>query len=181
MGVLSIQVAGRYVTPNRDFILAAKHDPTFSTQKYLASSAAVLAERIWPYLESLEPGFPLLVCPLPSKYRRRFGGQYVAGELAWYLAQELRALLEVDSHGILEVLPVELLRFRLWESGQAGQDGKARRRVRKMELISCVVSPNLLLVDDVITTGSTFRSAVSVFKTRGDFHFLGAALGGVRR
>lgn len=104
-------------------------------------------------------GEPLCVVPAPSRWQRRHAGQLVAAKLAVGAARDLEA-------PVIDVLRTRRLRPRLPQWGRLSKRRYAvanfSERAKKRFGIRCVSDMrgwNVIIVDDVVTTGATASGA----------------------
>ncbi len=145
-----------YRGAGRKVVLAMKHSRSYYYQQLPFFFGAVAGK-------SLAASFPrpVLVCPAPSTFR--FGKTAIsstAGRLAAGITSSLvGAGVEARLSGLLELKP--------GSKKQAGRrfEERIRGRTGSMRIASKAdfdFSGEILLVDDVITTGATIREAVRV-------------------
>jgi ComF family protein len=168
---------GVYQGRMRDAIHALKYDRIYPIARGLGSRVAAAIAGI-----SGEAPSEMLVVPVPlhrSKYRQRGFNQ------ARLLAREaLRFLGKSHPEWHLTLAPGTLMRLRMTES-QAGLSSRQRRQnVRGAFSVSdkaAVDGRHILLIDDIMTTGATARSAAQALLRAGAKSVWVATLARARR
>lgn len=175
---LSGWALGQYANELRDLVLAAKHRRWVRLDGWLEAAGwnlgqelvreGALAGRHPPSLRvrasPTEPTPPLSlsshqlaprvsVVPIPSGWRRQWNGMLITPTIATGVTTALRA------GGITAEL-VPALRLGWFEHSQRGGTKGQRRHLRPMTL-QTAVSGAVVLVDDVVTTGTTLLSALA--------------------
>lgn len=141
----SLRVLGRHEGVLRRLVLVAKDAPE-------GGAGRILTDLMGEVARFLPPGGVFV--PVPPRWRRRFGGRDLPRALA-------RALAEASGGRVLRALR----RVRL-RPAQAGLGAAERRgnlvgamRARPASPRRDAWDPGLVLVDDVVTTGSTLVEA----------------------
>ncbi|WP_122820069.1 ComF family protein [Varibaculum vaginae] len=156
VGVNQVWTQSLYQGQARGVVLAMKHSRSYYYQQLPFFFGAVAARSLAAHVQC-----PVLVCPAPSTFRiGKTSISSTAGRLAAGLAAGL------ISQGVNTRLS-GLLQFKVGAKKQAGRSFQERVRGRAgcMQLGSQAdldFSEEVLLVDDVITTGATIREAVRV-------------------
>lgn len=179
-GLLPVWALGTYQGPLRSMLVSWKNGkredlaPTFA-------EAARRAGRLWA--EQLSPAEhgtidnsgSLLVLPAPSGWQRRLRGQMVtpilADGVAAGVAEALRARTNASGSSAPFILSADILRRPL-ASGPAHQSGRSAQgrrsaRAQPPQVRAQVRGLSILLVDDVVTTGSTLGSCVRALDAAG--------------
>lgn len=170
-GSLSGVAIGDYCERLRRIVLAAKHDPRRNLSAWLYTAGAQLGSTV--SIGNQET--PITVIPIPSGLTRRWRGMLVTPILAKGVASGLRRT------GV-EARCQRVLAMKLSARTQSGKNREQRRRRRNVfRLRQTPTSRTCLLVDDVITTGTTIREAVSILEREGYGVIAVAAVGIVRR
>jgi predicted amidophosphoribosyltransferase len=149
---------GRYAGARRRAIIAMKDRGRTDLLAPLSRSLAVGVHRLlqWGLLD-----VPLTIVPAPTRSwsARQRGGDPVT---------RLATLATADHPGITVV---RALRMKAWARDSAGLDSAARERniagrvlLTRRRLPPC---GELLLVDDIVTTGATARESVRVLQAAG--------------
>jgi predicted amidophosphoribosyltransferase len=147
-GGLEVFAAGYYRGPLRRAVLDLKHGARTSSVPALAE----LMQRAW------RGRLPDALVPIPPEpRRRRLRGLSVPG----LLAEELGCRLGVPARSDL------LVPARLLASQKNLSRGERRENVRGGFRTGAVGGLDLLLVDDVMTTGSTLAEAARVLRAAG--------------
>lgn len=153
---LRLVTLGDYKGTLRKLVIAAKHDRKRDLTQWLELCGFTLGEA-W-----LKHGFctfqpteenPVHVVPAPSQWTRAWQGMLVTPAICDGFG---KALMQND----VPVLVAPVLHQR-WGSTQAGLSGAERQRRRKRAITARVPlsGSNCVLVDDVVTTGSTMIAA----------------------
>ncbi len=176
--VLPVWSLTEYLAAPRQIILAWKNHGRLDLSPLLATLLAVAAEELMPLVaaagatdQDAPMGQQLVVVPMPSSAanRRRRGGRQPVLELAHGVTAGLQ------SAGINAVVADALVQRR----GVRDQVGLSRRQ-RQQNLQRALALRNgttlgshqlVLLVDDILTTGSTLAAADQVLRRNGAFPF----------
>lgn len=147
---------GRYVGPRRAAIIALKEHRRRDLIGPLSRALALGIHRLtsWGIV-----GEPLTIVPAPTRRSaaRRRGGDPVAGVAT-------AAVTASPAHRIAVVLRTSVLvRDSVGMSGAA----RARNIAGRVRLTGPIPRGEVLLVDDVVTTGATAHEAVRVLRTGG--------------
>lgn len=156
VGVKQVWTLSLYQGQARGVVLAMKHSRSSYYQQLPFFIGAVSGRGLAVYFSR-----PLLVCPAPSTFRL---GKTPISSTAGRLAAGITAGLK--SQGVNARL-CGLLQLKPGAKKQAGRSFQERLRGRtgSMQLgeeVDLDFSGEVLLVDDVITTGATIREAVRV-------------------
>jgi predicted amidophosphoribosyltransferase len=148
---------GRYAGPRRQAILAVKEHGRTDLVDPLGNALRVGLARllVWGVLSA-----PLVVVPAPTRATaaRRRGGDPVA--------RMARVAATPD------VTVVDALRMRALTKDSVGQSAGARQRnvggrIRLRRSVMDSIGGEVMLVDDVVTTGATATESVRVLQTAG--------------
>lgn len=172
-GLPRTSVAGEYAGPVRAAILAYKEHGRAELSGALGIALAAAVRH------AAGPG-PVLLVPVPSTRAavRRRGGDHMR-------ALTRRACVELRSHGQRAgMLPA----LRLTRVPRDSAALTATERARNLRAIFDVVGPvarlgagwQLVVVDDLVTTGATLAEAAAAFRRHGQ-PVLGAAIAGTAR
>ena len=147
---------GRYAGPRRNAIVALKEHRRSDLTAPLARALAIGIYRLmlWGVVD-----LPVVVVPAPTRAAaiRRRGGDPVTN----------LAVAATRRHRELSVQPV--LRFRAGVRDSVGLDrtGRQRNVAGRVAMIGRCPRSEVLLVDDVVTTGATASEAVRVLRRKG--------------
>lgn len=174
---LRLITLGDYTGAFRKLIISAKHDPKTDLTEWLELGGYTLGKA---WLEHGVPGTapteenPIHVVPAPSQWTRAWRGMLVTPIIADGFG---KALMEQD----VPVLIAPVMHQR-WGSTQAGLSGAERMRRRKHGITVRVPLPgaNCVLVDDVVTTGSTMIAARDALERAGAQCHTAASLSAVK-
>ncbi|MDU0967603.1 MAG: competence protein ComF [Actinomycetaceae bacterium] len=152
--LLSFQV---YAGCARQFVLAAKHDRRRDVQPVLTQCGVIAGRAL------AERGYrPRWVVPAPSSLKRRWRRHLVAHLIADGVAKGLA------ESGVRPIACVDALRLAWNARTQAGRSGAQRAAARSGAMRALVDLPGeVVLVDDVVTTGATVAEAVRVLREGG--------------
>ncbi|MDO5728154.1 MAG: phosphoribosyltransferase family protein [Actinomycetaceae bacterium] len=155
---LSGRAIGEYSGYLRRITLAAKHDSRRDLSRWLFNAGIELGEhvRIDHEVESVA------VIPIPSGIARYWRGMLITPTIARGVVAGLQR-----SGVCASMEPVLAMKRRT--RTQAGKNRSERRQRRNVfRLRGVAASRACVLVDDVITTGTTIREAVSILEQHGD-------------
>src|SRR4051794_35912618 len=176
-GLPPVWSAGEYGGALRDLVLAYKEHACWPALRPLSPA---LADTLLAVRAELARGDPLLVVPVPSSpaARRRRGHQHVLA-----LCRRACHLPAMRGAGLA---PVGLLATTRQVADQAGLTADARRRNLAGSMSCGRVPPRLagrpcIVVDDVVTTGSTAREATRALQAAGFPVLAVACLAATRR
>ena len=147
---------GRYAGPRRNAIVELKEHGRTDLVGPLAHAVAVGIHRLltWGILDT-----PLTLVPAPTRRSsaRKRGGDPVARLAATATA----------AHPGIDVSPI--LRMRLGVRDSVGLDSAARERnvAGRIRLVKPAPQAEVLLVDDIVTTGATAAESVRVLRAAG--------------
>lgn len=117
------------------------------------------------HVAAVRGGAPVLVLPAPSGWRRRLRRQLVVADLARFVARGLTEVGNIPGR----VSMTDLLRTPDASLHRLG--ASARRTARRVRLARGADEEHLravvVLVDDVVTTGSTLAACTEVLRTHG--------------
>lgn len=147
---------GRYAGPRRQAIVALKEHGRRDLVGPLSRALALGIHRLttWGIL-----GEPLTVVPAPT---RRSAARRRGGDPVRRIAEA--ATSASPGHAVAAVLRTTAL---VRDSVGLGSAARERNITGRVRLIGPVPAGEVLLVDDVLTTGATVREAVRVLRTRG--------------
>jgi len=146
---------GRHAGPRRQAVVALKERGRTDLTAPLAHALALGLHRLlnWGILDT-----PLTVIPAPT---RRLAARRRGGDPVTRLAVKA-----TSAHPGISVAPV--LRFRAGVRDSVGLDSAARERNTAGRIRSTTpVAGDVLLVDDIVTTGATAAESVRVLRAAG--------------
>lgn len=143
---------GKYDGALRQIIVTIKHNSSVNLASWLYEAGHQLAG-------AFEPDEPVCVTPVPSGFTRRWRGMLVTPVIGQGVVDGLNA------RGAVARL-VDSLRMPIGTRTQAGSN-KHQREQRRHALTAEPTTSSHLIVDDVITTGTTIRSAASAVEEAG--------------
>jgi predicted amidophosphoribosyltransferase len=147
---------GRYAGARRRAIVAAKEQGRTDLVAPLAAALRAGLGRLlaWGVVDA-----PLTVVPAPTRRlaARRRGGDPVT------------AMATAACAGRPGVRTVPALRLRPWVRDSVGLSGTARQRniAGRVRVVAGVTGGEVLLVDDIVTTGATAAESVRVLRSAG--------------
>lgn len=157
--------ASRYDGTAREAILAYKEHGNRALARELGAALAIAVSHVHIGPSHIGPSLIVPIPPSPGSVRAR--GEDVLARVAWTALGLLRA----HGRSVRRPRPVVLRAARRW-SDQAGLDARARRTNLAGAMVARAPRPDerrhaVIVVDDVITTGSTIIEAVRALRTSG--------------
>lgn len=143
---------GAYDGSLRNIIVAIKHNSALNLASWLYAAGQQLAG-------ALELNVPVRVTPVPSGLSRRWAGMLVTPVIAQGVIDGLYEL------GI-DARMCDSLRMPFGTRSQAGSNRRLREQ-RRHALTAAPTTSSHIIVDDVITTGATLRSAAHALEEAG--------------
>lgn len=170
-GSLTGVAIGDYSGRLRRIVLTAKHDPRRNLSAWLYAAGAQLGSTV-PMGNRTTP---ITVIPIPSVFTRQWRGMLVTPTLAKGVTVGL------NRTGV-EARCQMVLAMKLSARTQSGKNREQRRRRHNVfRLRQAPITRTCILVDDVITTGTTIREAASILERDGCEVVAVGAVGIVRR
>ncbi|GAA3532076.1 hypothetical protein AFL01nite_20130 [Aeromicrobium flavum] len=164
VGDLPVAVAGLHEGPRRDALLTWKVGGAATLDEVMAHHLAAAV------LTLIGDGSSVTLVPVPSTRRsRRERGRDLVSDLATATARRL-AVVGVDAR----VRPVLRLVRQPRDQHALGREERAHNLAGSMRCAAFPTGP-VVVVDDVLTTGSTLAEAVRALSAEGAMEILGAA------
>lgn len=163
-GDLEVVAAGIHSGSRRDAVLAWKLRAVSGLDPLVAHHLAVAV------LTLVGDADAITLVPVPSTRRsRRERGRDLVADLAAAAARDLSGIgLDVSAQRCLRLVRQTADQHAL------GRDDRARNLARSMRATALPKGP-VVVVDDVVTTGSTVREAVRALASQGQVEVVGAA------
>lgn len=163
-GGLEVVAAGIHAGPRRDAVLAWKLRGASGLDPLLAHHLATAV------LTLVGDAAAVTLVPVPSTRRsRRERGRDLVADLAAAAARDLAGIgLDASARRCLRLVRQTADQHAL------GREDRTRNLARSMRATARPGSP-VVVVDDVVTTGSTVREAARALASQGDVEVLGAA------
>lgn len=130
--------------------------------KQIKGLAPILAEIIFDYLKNLELNFEnFVIVPVPLHKRKEFSRGFNQSRL---IAENISQKLNISFHGALKRIKNNKAQAGLKDHEKRKENVQNCFAAEKPEEIS---GKNVILIDDVFTSGATMNEAVKVLKSAG--------------